>query len=50
MEEILNDEELFFNLESVLGRFVDVDTTLSLLVQVCTIELSHVHVFVETLN
>ena len=34
IEEILNNEELFNSLESVLGRFVDVDTTISLLISV----------------
>ena len=34
VDELLHNEELFNNLESVLGRFVDVDTTISLLIQV----------------
>ncbi|KAL5248605.1 hypothetical protein ACHWQZ_G017698 [Mnemiopsis leidyi] len=34
VDELLHNEELFNNLESVMARFVDVDTTISLLIQV----------------
>ena len=34
VDELLNNEELYSSLESVLSRFVDVDTTISLLIQV----------------
>lgn len=37
--ELLENEEVFFSLQSVLGRFLDVDHLLSLCVQVCNQQL-----------